>query len=81
MYLYAKPGAKKLVPGGPHSVFINEQKVLLEHSHARLSIHGCFLAIMGELKSCHRVYGTQSLIFVLSSPLLKKFADPCAKYL
>lgn len=40
------------------------------------TVYGCCEAVAAELRSCDRLYGLQSLKYVLSGLLPKLFADP-----
>ena len=43
--------------------------------HSLCVVYGCFCAKMAELNSCSSSYSLQSLKYLLSCPLQKKFDD------
>lgn len=42
-------------------------------------IYGCFCTAAVDLNGCERVYGPQSLDYLLPEPLQKKISDPSYK--
>lgn len=78
-FTLSRPGVGKLQTNLACFLCLNQVSLGQSHVHLFTVVYGCFCTKTAELGSCKRPYGPRSLENLLSSLLLKKFANHCCR--